>query len=166
MIEPGRRNFSLGRWETERHAALAYDRGALHYFGPSAELNFPEQARRMGPADAVTLKALARAERKKRTSSRYTNVCWDKHARKWIASFVFRKKYHYIGLFEDEVLAAEAYDHAAMKVAGPEARVNFHPVTGEFVGGRKVCELDLQKPKRAKRTAPPTTARATRKRTR
>lgn len=155
----------LGRWETERDAAIAYDRAALHYVGADAVLNFPRASRAAGPADVETLLAEARAELKQRTSSKFRGVVWNKNARKWMASISHVRKQRYLGLFDDEVAAAEAYDHEAVKLLGDAARVNFHPGTGEFLGGRILGDLRGQRPKRAKTIAPATTRSATRKRT-
>lgn len=157
----------LGRWEVERDAAIAFDRAALFYFGPSAQLNLPALSQRLGPEDSETLLAEARRERKKRTSSRFIGVAWHKAAQKWSASIYTNGQHRYLGLFDDEVMAAEAYDHEAIKLRGDKARVNFDPASGKHVGGRKLGELGAQKPPRsAKKTAPATITRATRKRTR
>lgn len=37
-----KKRYSLGSWITEKEAALAYDIGAVHYFGKFAKLNFPQ----------------------------------------------------------------------------------------------------------------------------
>lgn len=118
-IQVKKKHLALGRWASERDAAKAYDRAARHYVGSEARLNLPRA--RVSPADAVTLRRLALAERKKKTTSRYLGVTWHKRGKKWMARFGDK----YLGLFASEVEAAQAYDEAARRALGRKARVNF-----------------------------------------
>ncbi|HXK20292.1 MAG TPA: hypothetical protein VNG33_20925, partial [Polyangiaceae bacterium] len=70
----GRKAHFLGRYATERGAAIAYDRAARHYLGDGAKLNLPAVAQRHAPADAATLCAEAHAELKKTKHSRFHGV--------------------------------------------------------------------------------------------
>jgi hypothetical protein len=52
-------------------------------------------------------------------------VCWHKGGRKWCASISVGKRSKYLGLYEREEDAAEAYDRAARTLFGPHAYFNF-----------------------------------------
>lgn len=130
-------SIALGRWETERDAAVSYDRAALHHLGANAKLNVPDLSRRLGPADVETLLAEARGERKKRTTSRFVGVSWSKALGKWHAFLVHKGESHYLGSHDDEVRAALAYDDLARKLRGADTRTNFDAATGKFIGFRR-----------------------------
>ena len=59
------------------------------------------------------------------TSSVYKGVSWDKQAQQWRAYVKGDRKLIHIGLFHDEVEAAEAYDEAARRLFGEDAKTNF-----------------------------------------
>ena len=61
-------------------------------------------------------------------SSRFKGVHWHKGAKKWAARIKHGGHSKYLGLFEDETMAAHAYDSAAISHFGEFALVNF-PVT-------------------------------------
>ncbi len=56
----------------------------------------------------------------------------------WGAAIVHRYQVHRLGAFGSEELAAEAYDKAARKLHGSNAKLNFHPDTGEELCGQRV----------------------------
>lgn len=58
-------------------------------------------------------------------TSIYKGVSWHIKANKWISQIMINNKYHYLGLFENEIDAALAYDDAAKKYHGEFARLNF-----------------------------------------
>ena len=58
-------------------------------------------------------------------SSRYKGVSWSKIKNKWHARIRKDYKMNHLGYFEDEHLAALAYDKAALKMAGEFALTNF-----------------------------------------
>ena len=66
---------------------------------------------------------------KKRTKRKYTSiykgVCFDKERRKWVVSIYIDNKCRKIGRFKNEIDAARAYDEAAKKYFGEYARLNF-----------------------------------------
>jgi len=46
------------------------------------------------------------------SSSQYKGVCWHKANKKWIAQYVHKSKTYYLGIYETEEEAAEAYRKA------------------------------------------------------
>ena len=48
----------------------------------------------------------------KKGTSKYAGVCWRKASGKWYAQIYINVKVNYLGLFEDELEAAEAYQNA------------------------------------------------------
>jgi hypothetical protein len=60
-----------------------------------------------------------------RNTSGYKGVSWNKSAKKWFAYIRFNKQRVNIGVFEDIVEAAHAYDAAARKYHGEFAYLNF-----------------------------------------
>jgi len=51
-------------------------------------------------------------------TSQYKGVCWDKNNNKFKAALSFNCKTVYIGLFDDEIIAAEAYNKKASELFG------------------------------------------------
>jgi len=58
------------------------------------------------------------------TSSKYKGVCWDKNNNKFTVQMKINNKSHHIGLFSDEIKAAEAYNKAAIAHFGEFALLN------------------------------------------
>jgi len=57
--------------------------------------------------------------------SQYKGVRYDKRRKKWIAEITYKGKKRYLGAFDDELEAAQAYDAKARQLFGPYARLNF-----------------------------------------
>jgi hypothetical protein len=125
----------LGRYRTERDAAIARDRAALYYRGPTAKLNLPKQSRPLGPASAETLRAAAFRVFKSQTRSRFRGIA-PTSAGRWCAVVHHNKQRHYLGVFDTEEEAAAAYDRAAKGLKDKPLRLNFHPTTGEELCGQ------------------------------
>ena len=129
----------LGSWRSQLDAARAYDRAARFYLGVRAELNFPDE--KLEPADAATLAAEARKETKATCASRYIGVTLAKRHDVWRASTKHKGQMFHLGDFKREHEAGEAYDAKSIELRGAFARVNFHPVTGEQVWGKRPIDL-------------------------
>lgn len=66
--------------------------------------------------------------KKRKSSSQYKGVYWDKKREKWIAGIGFRNKELYLGGFNLEIDAAKAYDKKAKELFGEFAITNFEIV--------------------------------------
>ncbi|KAK9107660.1 hypothetical protein Syun_023671 [Stephania yunnanensis] len=141
----------LGGYEAEEKAAQAYDLAALKYWGPSAaKLNFPIPTYEK---EIEFMTDLSREEyvnhlRRKsicftRGHSIYRGVTSRQHeGRRWQARIgrVAGGKDIYLGTYDTEEEAAEAYDIAAVKLRGMNAITNFD-ISNYYKEGTK--ELDV-----------------------
>ena len=97
----------------------------------------------------------------RRTTSRFKGVCWDKRRGKWKAYIKKDQVMRNIGMFRDELAAAQAYDEAARELFGEHARTNFpdgvdawlskeaHASHEEHVPGGRPSEVIRPAPARA-----------------
>ena len=116
---------TVGGYATEEEAGLAYDRLTLFYRGDVVELNFREEAQRRGPGDARTLLAECERVRKANLTSQYRGVSWAAASGRWRAVIKCDRERIDLGLHDDEVDAARAYDAKARQLLGDRARLNF-----------------------------------------
>jgi hypothetical protein len=61
----------------------------------------------------------------KNNTSGYRGVAWNKNAKKWIVNIGVNNSNIYLGLYDNQVTAAQIYDLAAKKHFGQEAILNF-----------------------------------------
>lgn len=64
-------------------------------------------------------------------TSGYTGVSWNKQSNKWKAYIFFNKKQIHIGVFDNVVQAARAYDQKAIEIFGEFANLNFKGIKEE-----------------------------------
>ena len=58
-------------------------------------------------------------------SSKFIGVGWDKNRGKWQVLIKYDGRIHYLGRFDDEIMAAHIYDAKAIEVFGEFANPNF-----------------------------------------
>ncbi|KAF9625983.1 hypothetical protein IFM89_028369 [Coptis chinensis] len=151
ISEGRKRKGKQGGYETEEKAAQIYDLAALKYWGANAntKLNFPisnygkeiEEMRSMSREEYVN--SLRRnSVCFTRGCSIYRGVTRQNVGRRWQARIgrVAGGKDIYLGTYDTEEEAAEAYDIAAVKLRGMNAITNFD-ISNYYKEGTK--ELDV-----------------------
>ena len=127
----------LGRFDDERVAARAFDTAARLRRGDGAHgglsgtqwnrLNFPteeevKRARERGALlTAEDKRVVAAVASELQGPSAFVGVSWDTKGRKWQAKIMHDRKQHVLGHFDDERVAARAFDTAARRLRGDDA---------------------------------------------
>lgn len=69
-----------------------------------------------------------KTQNRKGKTSKFKGVCWDKARNKWLASIGHwvdgKRKFTYLGRFDDQIDAAKAYNEEALRVYGEFALLN------------------------------------------
>ena len=132
-ISANRVCYHLGYYQTEIEAARAYDIKALEVHGRFARTN--------DISEDVIPKPCSRLYRKSGSSSIYRGVYRHNRNDGWAVMIRLNKKRIFLGVYDDEIHAARAYDIAYKKAKGPDATANdipedVIPVRRQHQGGR------------------------------
>lgn len=123
-IRIGGKSKSLGVYQNEESAAIAYDNAAKEYFGEFARLNFAENPL-CQPVQPYQEPIKNQKRLQARNSSGFMGVSYKGNAKKFRARLMVKNKEIYLGHFESAELAAIAYDKAVRQYLGENAPLNF-----------------------------------------
>ncbi|KAG1671909.1 hypothetical protein FOA52_003476 [Chlamydomonas sp. UWO 241] len=111
-----KRRKRIGYYASEEDAARAYDFEAVKMHGPDyTKRNFPNEVIGEPPVSLGD-------EMRERKASRFHGMYWHKARKTWMAELwdPEAKRQQHIGLYDSEEDAARAYDHALVKLRGPD----------------------------------------------
>lgn len=121
QIKTGSKNRYLGSYDLEEEAALAYNIAAIESFEGYAKINTLPT---LSIEETKALKIQARELRRKKFSSKYKGVSFQKDINKWTSKIAVNKKRVYLGSYDSEEDAALAYNKAALEIFGENAKIN------------------------------------------
>lgn len=75
-------------------------------------------------------------------SSKYKGVSWHKDNKKWRAEINCKDVKKFLGYFDNEIEAGEAYDKEALKLYGEYAKLNFSPHSADTRKGKRDEECE------------------------
>ena len=102
-----------GTFRNEKDAAIAYDELAIKLYGVFAVTN-----------QSLGLLEGNESYERRQFSSNFIGIYWNKKKSKWVARISVNKKKIYLGSFNDEKVAAKAYDEAVIRYWGENAKTN------------------------------------------
>ncbi len=108
----------LGRFASVEDAAKAYEDAAARHFGEFSYSHSVAAAPSVSVVDDMAVTG------RPTYSSRYRGVSWRKRAGMWVANIGVNGKIVHLGLFAVERDAAAAYNQAAIKYYGDNAKLN------------------------------------------
>jgi hypothetical protein len=111
MIE--RKKHHIGYYDKEEEAAVDYARAKSKYRGEKFVIDLSGV-----PPQQPILKSRGR----KKGTSKYTGVHWNKTEKKWVANIMIERKKHHIGYYDKEEEAAVDYARAVFKYRGEASK--------------------------------------------
>jgi len=123
-IRVEKEELNLGIWDTQEEAAMAYDMAARYYHSQFCQTNFPGTEK----LDYLSIRKMSLRQSNRSRTSIYRGVYWRDYGNgrgKWSAQTKKDGKRILLGVFDDEIAAAMAYDVAAKKLGFPRNWLNF-----------------------------------------
>lgn len=120
-IDVFRKRKYIGDFDNEIDAARAYDAAATIAFKEFSYINFPDNP--PTEAEITEIKLILENDTRRIKTSKYMGVYYSKANRKWIARIGINKQHIAIGSFNNELVAARAFD--AFAVAIGRTKINF-----------------------------------------
>jgi AP2-like factor (euAP2 lineage) len=128
--------YYMGYFADEIEAAQVYDIAAKRFFGEYACLNFPDKYSEISEElkefvddviDYYDKKLLEKPRWKAKPLHRtgYRGVTWVESFKKYRAIIIYKTKSLYLGLFDNVIDAAKAYDKYAIRYHKDKAKLNF-----------------------------------------
>ena len=68
---------------------------------------------------------MANSKKHKNSTSKYKGVSWSRSKKRWRVTIMKNRKAYFLGLFDNPVDAATAYDKKALELSGEFAKLNF-----------------------------------------
>lgn len=117
VIKKDKKSKFLGLFDSETEAAFVYNKHALELFGEYAYLN------------ELPVGTFFEDRVKKEKSSKYNGVTFDSKNNKWIAKIKINSKEKYLGIFSDELEAANYFNLAVKEYGADVSLLNEIPST-------------------------------------
>ena len=117
------KNRSLGRYDTPKEAALAYDRAVVQHKLSSSKLNYPDGL----PIDDEDYDEIMNPKKKRKLASKNSNVYngVSKNGSRFQTRIRIDGKKIYLGTYDTPKEAALAFDHAVTQHKLPSSKLNF-----------------------------------------